>query len=503
LPVARSHQSVVVSVVSITTSTSSWRVNSSATSITTLCDGHPRVAVPSSAAILEHFNSTYITDQLVTISSYTGSPPACSIKPDSCSSLTTSYLSAIKAWDSFRSAELEDVDLAFQTEAFFSKWASTAWPYDGACDGNPKKCGERCVISARKAQLLYFPVTVTGDECHRTTVPAQQTISGLPNTAVVGGTTFTSGFVYVSFDKIWAQPSMGRPSEGCMTTTSNVLVSLPANQLSSYGSGPAFQPTWYTMNYADLAGPYPPFSVYEHAHGASCDPEILGNANLTGPWASHNRQWCQTFTAPYEHGGYQPTLFMGQIIKALPPMWAACDVGPIGVFDPPIALVPATQLLAQETRALDRITVSRATPGPTVNPPSPANTKLAVTPIIQGNGGGKAAGASSLPDLAQANQPRLPLTKAGYSNNVTPDHIQALEEVDGDASQVQDAAPVATVAPTSTTKSVVSGDGRNMPRSSSNGGNNGTSQKHNSGGKSVAFGSWRSAFAFIFTLFWL
>ena len=59
----------------------------------------------------------------------------------------------------------------------------------------------------------------------------------------------------------------------------------------------------------------------------SCELRDVETANLTEGWYSYNRQWCQTFTAPYEHDGYQPNLFMGQIIKALPPMWAACEVG--------------------------------------------------------------------------------------------------------------------------------------------------------------------------------
>lgn len=249
--------------------TSSWLTTTNYTAPTTLlCDGRTRV-VGSLTPV--HIGSV-LSSNVPTIT-YTGPAPSCSVQPEDCSWLRTSYLTAASSFSSS-----------------LSKYPGAVpglGPIAPRCyiPGPPLDACGQCTIHGGKVELLYFPISTetTRDMCATAptspvicpfgpTRPNDDTVTGfatapcqyLPTertsttdsgpSTVVNGTTLYSNRAYISYDTLYATNSCGRVGG----TYSNGLVTVASSDVYSV-SGYHFVITHaaYSFNFADLAGPVP------------------------------------------------------------------------------------------------------------------------------------------------------------------------------------------------------------------------------------------------------
>lgn len=171
----------------------------SATSLVTLCDGHPRAV--GNATRLPQPILTVATSRLSYTGEYPTAKPSCSISPSDCTALWSSFNAPASSTRGVRTGP------PCPTPAF-SYSASSAAPvtgygYTGTCT---RAGGPYGYIRASMAQLLYWPVrTVSNSDyfCNSlynidlTNLSSPQTLTGTPtgsgpNTFVTGTLTITS-----------------------------------------------------------------------------------------------------------------------------------------------------------------------------------------------------------------------------------------------------------------------------------------------------------------------
>ena len=249
--------------------TTSWLTTTNYTASTTrLCDGRTRV-VGSLTPV--HVGSV-LSKNVPTIT-YTGPAPSCSVQPEDCSWLRTSYLSAASSFSSV----LEDPrELAPGLSPIVPRCYIPGPPLD--------VCGQ-CTIHGGKVDLLYFPVSTetSRDMCATAptspvicpfgpTRPNDDTVTGfatapcqyLPTqrtsttdsgpSTVINGTTLYSNREYISYDTLYATNSCGRVGG----TYSNGLVTVASSDVYSvYGYHYVITHAAYSFNFADLAAPVP------------------------------------------------------------------------------------------------------------------------------------------------------------------------------------------------------------------------------------------------------
>ncbi|TKA77572.1 hypothetical protein B0A49_02826 [Cryomyces minteri] len=227
--------------------------------------------------------------------------------------------------------------------------------YVQTCDGS-------CTIFGGEVQLIYFPVptTVSRNMCASNTVGLQgdpriwdfdaitirtpnttaPPFTPAPNatTAVLNGTTFTSGWAYISFETAYAR-------DECMRTIGKqhpgALLSLPSSAVYSMCD---YLP--YSFHFADLNSPVP-WAAYSGM--TEC---MLGGD-------------CYTI-----YDDYRPLLWVPETIRDMDPAWASCKPYWGGLYDPPVALSSEGSLDTPEPTPT----------GPTVSPTSTAATGATADP---------------------------------------------------------------------------------------------------------------------------
>ncbi|KAL9078638.1 MAG: hypothetical protein Q9157_002437 [Trypethelium eluteriae] len=197
-----------------------------------------------------------------------------------------------------------------------------------------------------------------------------------PVTAVYQGTTFTSGYAYLSFDSAFARDDCLKEFGNMYT---NTYVAVPSSLLSSFRGVDGNAP--YSFNFADLNYPVP-YSAYNGMN--VCEPEC----------------------SYIQDGAYHPQLSLPPQVKDLDPAWKNCNMAFWGAWDPPIALTPAA-VAAVPTPVF----------GPISGKPEPASTPVTVAkPTSSPNQGVPA----HYPQRPSAAQPQASPSKAAAPVAPTP-----------------------------------------------------------------------------------
>jgi hypothetical protein len=238
--------------------------------------------------------------------------------------------------------------------------------------------------------LYYWPVTtsISRDLC------AWDPIGGIASTyvpdmnrtfaptttgpyAVVDGRTLYQGNVYLSIVEPYVYDNCGNSVSRKYPNGDNV-VTIASSDLYSVRKYPHNLIPW-SVNYQDFIEPVP-WSAY-----------------YGGRYCANNRPLCSVVMP----GQYQPEMVMPPQMRNLDPAWESCAFDKYGLFDPPIALQPASGFLSSTTQAS----------GPTQTPAEPGNSPPSAGPSatqapgagdpIPTNGNG---GESSGPESTRGNE---------------------------------------------------------------------------------------------------
>ncbi|KAK5679729.1 hypothetical protein LTS10_007677 [Elasticomyces elasticus] len=297
-----------------------------ATSLTTLCDGYARVVgrapIYNASASLVTSAQTYNYTASASPTTYPGPSPTCTVAPDDCDLLWSSWSSGYKLVES----------------------ATTAYSYPlaPACTfaGLEPTC-DACQIVAGSARLLYWPVTTvpgSGDLCNKTAETITATPTGPPRTFVTSGITITSPTVGISFG------GMSR-IDGCGTTIKDTIIPVRPEEIATVRGYHSFFSHWQ-FNFADLnyictsnASSEIPMEERD-----DCYLAVPANAYLAGTQEAMDsilqQQLNESITIwPDYHPQLLPPDTMLPMISSI---WATnhdqCSINPLGVWDPPVAL---------------------------------------------------------------------------------------------------------------------------------------------------------------------
>ncbi|KAF2800838.1 hypothetical protein K505DRAFT_370009 [Melanomma pulvis-pyrius CBS 109.77] len=257
----------------------------------------------------------------------------------------------------------------------------TNTPYTPHCRTEKPTCtaNQRCQIGGDRVEVFYFPpkTNVTRDMCATAPVgngvisrpPTNFTwteITTGPYTVLPGGTTWYSGNVYVSLNRISAQCTWsGVPVEVGAEHAGEILTMAPSELFSqrafpittgSHSGMFDFEPYAYSFNFADLAEPYP-WSAWNGA------PEcVIDHCSII-------------------NGSYNPWLAVPEAIRRLDPSWATCDLALYGLYDPPRALTSVGNIFATLTSTVPKQeptpgqpAQSQVQPTKTPDPPAPGQS---------------------------------------------------------------------------------------------------------------------------------
>lgn len=254
----------------------------------------------------------------------------------------------------------------------------TNTPYTPSCRTEKPTCtaNQRCQIDGDRVEIFWFPpqTNVTRDMC--ATAPDSGPITSRPPTnftwtpittgpyaVLPGNTTWFSGNVYVSLNRINAECDWsGTAVEVGSTHHGEILTMAPSELFSQRAfltnigersSMVDFEPYAYSFNFNDLISPYP-WSAWKG--GFDCV-----------------RTNCTTIS-----GAYNPWIAVPEAIRRLDPQWKTCDLALHGLYDPPIALSSVGNMFASTTVPVQN--GPQPTPGqslpqsqvePTHTPPKP------------------------------------------------------------------------------------------------------------------------------------
>ena len=195
-------------------------------------------------------------------------------------------------------------------------------------------CG-RCAVTGGSVRLIYWPPATTTKNI---SAPSTAPISA-PVTAVTLGTTFTSPTLYISYSNVYA----ANACNDIGSTITDTIVPIPTDrQLSSVYGGTL--PCDAHMRYTQAWTATAPFTI-----------EDLYQQPV--PYSIYSSQpWCATYLRDRGCGGtcpttrpYEPILVVPeQILQDMQPEWSSCYGDIRGVYDPPIALQPATTVLGPQ-----------------------------------------------------------------------------------------------------------------------------------------------------------
>ncbi|KAF2278434.1 uncharacterized protein EI97DRAFT_456834 [Westerdykella ornata] len=216
----------------------------------------------------------------------------------------------------------------------------TNTPYTPHCRTERPTCtaGSRCEISGDRVEIYFFPppanATLNRDMCAQEPGPFATTrpptnytwtpITTGPYTVLPGNTTWYSGNIYVSLNRIKAEckwsntpvPVGGNYGGSILTMAPSELFSQRA-YLSKSEPWDAREMDWepyaYPFNTDDLISPYP-WSAWKGT------PDCVWDA-------------CTSI-----NGSYNPWIAVPEAIRRLDENWKTCDLALHGLYDPPIAL---------------------------------------------------------------------------------------------------------------------------------------------------------------------
>jgi len=254
-----------------------------------------------------------------------------------------------------------------QCASLFSIWTAGGFTRGRPqCTMNPvtNPCDD-CELFIPSVQLLYFPVTMTGDFCGRnyTTETASRNPSfTTPTTVEVSGRTFTSGFAYLSYAGVTATG----PAGTCGTPLPAGILPLPTSDIFSYRGHDAALPIMsshpYPFDFGDLAPNPVPWNAWISQE--TC-------------YTQQSYPQCQTITQQ----AYRPWLVYPRAFWSMERAWSKCGSGAFGIMDPPTTLPEATAIALPTMSAGDggngngaQSTSTAAAPMPTMTSRSPSQT---------------------------------------------------------------------------------------------------------------------------------
>ncbi|KAE9976512.1 hypothetical protein EG328_003301 [Venturia inaequalis] len=298
---------------------------------------HARGTTPLSSYV--YYNTTTFKNYTSTADyTYPVPPPSCSIAPDDCKAVQSSYSKESAAFTKFTSAF---------TPPYYVVNSPASPSCSTACTAKPQ-----CMIKGDHVKVIYWPVTTTGANSCRsngTTVPP--TATGL-RTIEALGTTFTSPSVYLSFQSLSAY------DWGCYRQIgqgiSNTIIAIPPESLSS-AVGWHLGRSAVSYNLADLNG-YVSSKAYfnQQAYDWSGPGKIIYDDR------------------------YFPSVWMPDAVLTMRPEWSTCAISQFGIPDPPVAL-QSVELLTPEAPVPTPVP-NTATP---VAGPSNADPPKTTTPALQ------------------------------------------------------------------------------------------------------------------------
>lgn len=260
----------------------------SATSMTTLCDGHPRVV--GFAGSTTSLTTTIGTSGAFTMSAYNVTqyvyniPPyptpqaPCTISDGDCQALYEKNASLVYA--------------SYQPICNISSTSKTTLSY--ATDSAGHTCS-LCYLRASSARLLYWPVRTvdgTGDLCGSSvqTQGLPRTGNG-PNTFVTDGITITSPSVGIYLASVSRQ-------DQCYTTLASTIVVVPASEVMSARGARALY-DHEPFQYQDLNYKCQPAngtdSWIQDEPGDDCYQQVPAIAYFSGESAFNWDEYCKSY----------------------------------------------------------------------------------------------------------------------------------------------------------------------------------------------------------------
>ncbi|KAK0973813.1 hypothetical protein LTS01_014448 [Friedmanniomyces endolithicus] len=402
-------------------------------STTTLCDGHARIIgnltpIAYSPTLTELYNTYYWTAQ----------PPTCSIGQSDCSSAQRSFASAYSYWASYNVTASEP--------------SAPKCTVTGAA-ATQSYCGP-CQIQGGVVQLLYFPVTTKYSRNMCATTPGPSTAcpfgstdSGVTVTNGIGqamapcpyyqfnatstqdsgpyvvtnGNTFYENKAYLSYADVYATNGCGTVgkaySGGVIPVASSNIYSMSGYHYE------LFNYAWQ-MNFADLNDPIP-FSAYDCmyncAESGNVASELVDNL-LNGQPVEDGL--CADPKYIMWDPEYAPQLAVPPELKALDPEWAGCLLGLDGLWDPPVALQPASSAATPTAPSTPTPYTTSASPAQTPVSPAatttaPRSSSPAAESVVQGSSASAShsqAGAATPSSEAGGNSP-APYTSSSAGAN--------------------------------------------------------------------------------------
>ncbi|KAK3661253.1 hypothetical protein LTR56_000376 [Elasticomyces elasticus] len=362
-------------------------------SLTTLCDGYPRLVGNLTAT-----GVWYTSTEADSSTSYTGAKPTCSVDEADCLSLYKAYTTLEDIWGS--SLDTWTSDTANPTPPTPPDYPECT--LTGTGSQRPDICGA-CTVYGGTVQLYYFPVTANASRNMCATAPAASTACPFGPTTplaandssaqiatacdghcggvcsyypftktstkdtgpytVLDGQTFYGNRAYVSYATAFATDSCG-PVGG---SYAGGLLTVPSSHVYSLSGWHYAVDTYaYSFNFADLNTLIP-------ASGYLAMPQCDGHISqsrpnpldrLNGNYFDH----CSVIIDDW----FAPQLALFPEFYELDPAWSRCELALEGLFDPPKALSPASSLATVTVP----VPVSSSTPSasPAPSPTSPTTT---------------------------------------------------------------------------------------------------------------------------------
>lgn len=222
--------------------------------------------------------------------------------------------------------------------------------------------------------------------------------SDRPVTAEAFGTTLTSPTLYVSYHSLYATDACG--NKVGPSIFDKIIAIPPESTLSSIWAKPAGVSAFVdpraarvvtstaSLNITDLHEPVP-MSIY------SSQPWCASWAQLHYPAFAANQTQCP------HNDSYKPIIKIPvNLLQELDPEWADCDEAFGGVYDPPLALQPATAIVVPTldpgpgmttSKSVAQPTQASTPPPPTVrptsSPPKTSTPPKSSSPVAGGNEG--------------------------------------------------------------------------------------------------------------------
>ncbi|KAK5688817.1 hypothetical protein LTS10_000795 [Elasticomyces elasticus] len=299
---------------------------------------------------------------------------------DLCRRLTSSYLSSAQS-DYLTGSKVS----RYVTNASVTS-SSQYWP---ATSELAPKCTlgcQVCRITGDMVELLYWPpATTSGSATHSDA-----------RIAVTLGTTFTSPTVYVSFNELYASDSCS--AIGQTFTDKIVAITDTAVFSSIYGSVhqadlAAFGVSLRTaaFNLADLTPPVP-YSIYTSQPRCATEIALARGASLN---SERFQETGKTSVITCDSSpAYRPLIAIPMEVRELDDVWASCEGGLNGAYDPPVHLT-ATDVAAGPT-----IPTISAMPASTVTSPA-SNITAPVRSVITPTSPSQPASSTSAANSAE------------------------------------------------------------------------------------------------------